>query len=584
MRSPAQTATATPSAAPDDALSRALEDWRARLAGAGVACRDVAFQSGDGSWARAFSDTDAALQAAWATTRARVTAESPVALSKVDGRPGADLLMAVTLQLPSGTPGVLGLLLPPPHNERVVQMVMLSLGGLQLALSAARLAHNERAARLLELLGYVGSQTRSRAAAQEWINRSAAWARLEAPAQAAGLTLSLFELRAGVPRWWVAADTAWAEPSSPELRQASELATRAGVQAEELVDGPWWALPVLADGQPTAVLVAHQANAAGSAAWPPELLEPLRSSAVLAEPLLRQWRLAERGALRVAWDDGLQALQRLRGPGHLVWKAGTAALVAAALLLLALPVDDTVTAPVVIEGRTRQIVTAPFDGFIASVAARAGEQVKEGQLLLRLDDRELKLEQERWRSERDQAAGKLREAMADRDAARVATTGAELRQAEAQLALVESKLRRAELVAPQGGLVVSGDWVQQIGGPVESGKEMFEVATTDAFRVVLHVADRDIARVQLGQEGALRLTGQPQATHRFRITRLTATTHVQDSVNGFRVEAEWQGDVAALTPGMQGIGKITSGRTNLLTLWTRSTVDWLRLKWWSWWW
>jgi multidrug resistance efflux pump len=571
-----------PMAAPDDLLGRALEDWRSRLAGAGVLCRDVAFQADEGPWVRGFSDAEAALQAVWATTRARVAQDNPVALAKLDGRPGADLLMAVALRLPSGPSGVLGLVLPPPHNERMVQMVMLSLGGLQLALSAASLAHNERAAFLLELLGHVGSQTQARAAAQEWINRSAAWARAAAPALASGLTLSLFEIRRGLPRWWVAADTAWAEESSPEVRQASELASRAMVQADEVLDGPWWALPVLADGEPVAVLVARQAHS--PADWPPELLDPLRSSATLAEPLLRQWRLAERGLPRHAWDSLRESWRKLRGPGHLLWKAGAVATAVVLVGLLLVPVEERISAATVIEGQTRQVVTAPFEGFIAAVAVRPGEQVRAGQLLAHLDDRELKLEQERWRSERDQAAGKLREAMAERDAPKVAASSAELRQAEAQLALVEAKLQRAALLAPQDGLVVSGDWAQQIGGPVEAGKEMFEVATTDNFRVVLHVADRDIARVQVGQLGSLRLTGQPQATHEFRVTRLTATASVQDGNNGFRVEAAWLGAVPPLTPGMQGVGKVAVGRANLLTVWTRPSIDWLRLKWWGWWW
>lgn len=58
---------------------------------------------------------------------------------------------------------------------------------------------------------------------------------------------------------------------------------------------------------------------------------------------------------------------------------------------------------------------------------------------------------------------------------------------------------------------------------------------------------------------------------------------MQDSVNGFRVEAGWVGQAPPLSPGMQGIGKIEVGRANLLTIWTRSSVNWLRLKLWSWW-
>ena len=58
----------------------------------------------------------------------------------------------------------------------------------------------------------------------------------------------------------------------------------------------------------------------------------------------------------------------------------------------------------------------------------------------------------------------------------MAQAAAELRQAQAQLALVETKLARSSLSAPLDGIVVAGDWAQQVGGPVENGKELFEIA------------------------------------------------------------------------------------------------------------
>jgi multidrug resistance efflux pump len=247
-------------------------------------------------------------------------------------------------------------------------------------------------------------------------------------------------------------------------------------------------------------------------------------------------------------------------------------------------VPDRVTAPVVIEGRVRQVMTAPFDGFIAQALVRPGEHVVRGQMMAKLDDRELKLEQGRYRSERDQAAGKQRQAMAEHDAAAVALALTEVQQAQAQLALVEAKLARAELVAPMDGVVVSGDWVQQLGSPLETGKELFEIASLAGYRVVLHVPDSHITEVHAGQTGALRLTGLPQHSYAFTIATVTATASVQDGSNGFRVEATWDGSPPPLSPGMQGVGKITVGSANLWTVWTRPSVNWLLLKWWSWWW
>jgi Barrel-sandwich domain of CusB or HlyD membrane-fusion len=566
--------------APDTTLVQALDAWQQRLNAGGLACRAVAFHGPEPRWCRGFPDSHRSLNEAWAALRKRVGPDNPVALGKSDTGAAADLLLATRVPLPNhpdGQAGIVGVALTPPHHERSIQQVLLALGWLQLSLSAASLAHNQRAAQLLELMGHVAAQPGARAGAQEWINRTAAWLRQAAPELGAGLGLTLFEVRRHTPHWWVAADTTWAEIAAPAVQAAAEPAQRAIVETQELIDGPWWALPLLDDGEPAAVLVARS-----DVPLPPAALDVLRASASLAEPMLRHWRDSKRPLWRHALQSTGEAWRKVTGPGHLTWKAGAAAVVIAFVVLLLIPLPDRVGAETVIEGRTRQVVTAPQEGFIAEVLVRPGESVKAGQLLLRLDDRDIQLERQRYISEREQAAGRLRQAMADRDAAAVALAATELRSAEAQLALAEAKLQRTLLVAPLAGLVVTGDWAQQLGSPVEPGKEMFEVAAGDGYRVVLHVPDAHIARVREGQRGELRLTGRPQETWPFELTRVTATASVQDGTNGFRVEAAWVGDVPALSPGMQGVGKIEVGQANLLTQWTRSSLDWLRLQLWRW--
>lgn len=557
---------ATPQAAE---LAPALAMWLQRLHAAGLACQGVALHAADAAWRAPFERADVA--DAWAEARVRVTRDSPVALSRVAT---GELLVGTHLALPSGQPGIVGALLSPPHNDRSLQLLLLSLGWLQLTLSAASLAHNQRAAELLELMGHVASQKEARGAAQDWVNRTAAWARRELQPEAE-LRLSLFEVRHERARWWVAADVAHAETGSPAVRAATEIAQRAFVEGRELVEREAWALPLLNQGEVVAVLVAQGQT-------PPAAQQVLRTSAALAEPLLRHWRTAELPLPVQVWRALRRVGARLSGPGHWAWKAGAAAAVLVLAVLLLVPVDDRVTAHTVIEGRTRQLVTAPFEGFIAEALVRPGDRVRQGQVLLRLDDRDLKLEQAKLRGERDQAAGRLRQAMADREAAGVALASAELQGAEGQLALVEAKLARARLVAPIDGLIVTGDWVQQVGAPAELGKEMFEIAS-EGYRVVLHVPEHDIARVRTGQRGVLRLAGQPQDGHDFELSRVTATASVQDSTNGFRAEAAWVGDVPPLSPGMQGVAKVVVGTSNLLTIWTRESVAWLRLKLWQYW-
>ena len=562
-------------APPAPELAPALAMWQQRLAAAGLACRAVALFSADPAWRSPFfvNGTDATVDEAWAAARERVSRQEPVALAKL----GDALLVATHLALPSGQPAVVGALLAPPHNDRNLQLLLLSLGWLQLTLSAASLVHNQRAAELLHLIGQVSSQAKARAAAQDWINRTAAWVRADEPELE--LRLSLFEVKRDLARWWVAADTSHAEKGSPAVQEASELANRALVEGREFSAPGSWSLPLLEQGEVVAVLVAQSVTP-----LPESALLILRTSAVVTEPLLRHWREAQRGLLPHAGAALRSLWRKLRGPGHWTWKAGAAGAVLLLAVLLLVPVDDRVTANTVIEGRTRQLVTAPFEGFVAEALVRPGDRVAKGQVLLKLDDRDLKLERGKLLGERDQAAAKLRQAMAEREASAVALASAEVQAAQGQLDLVEAKLARAALLAPMDGLVVSGDWVQQIGGPVELGKELFEIAASDGYRVVLHVPEREIARVKPGQVGVLRLSGQPQTGFDFALSRVTATASVQDAANGFRVEAAWVGDAPALSPGMQGVAKVTVGRANLLTIWTRSSIDWLRMKLWTWWW
>ncbi len=576
----------------DESVRLRLLAWHQRLNAAGLACTAVALQGDAAQGCLPFApELGEGLARVWTQLLARVSPEEPVALERcplpVDARANsAHLVMAARISYGQAQTAVVGLCLPPPHTERTVQAMLLALASLQWSLTEHHQAGLLRVARLMDLLGHVSSQERAHAAAQEWVNRSAAWGRELVAAELGGtpaLSLALFEVRQGRPRWWVGSDTAWAQKAAPLVLEATEQASRAVASLAEVQGPGWWALPVLAKGQATAVLVVQGEARA--------LVEGLRqvlvSSLALAEPLLREWRKAERPLWLHAGESLVHAARQLgRGGahGHLRWKLGAAAFGLAAVLLLAVPFDERVTAPLAIEGQTRQLVTAPFEGFVAQVHARPGERVRRGQVLLDMETRELKVEQAKYLSDREQAAGKLRQAMAEHDAPAVAQTSALLQQAQAQLNLVENKLSRAQVLAPLDGLVVSGDWTQQIGAPLETGKQLFEIAAVDQYRVVLHVSDHDIARVKAGQPGELRLAGLPQQSFAFVVSLVTATASVQEGSNGFRVEARWLGEAPVLSPGMQGVGKVRVGQANLLTIWTRSSLDWLRMKWWTWWW
>ena len=154
-----------------------------------------------------------------------------------------------------------------------------------------------------------------------------------------------------------------------------------------------------------------------------------------------------------------------------------------------------------------------------------------------LDDRDLKLERLKWRSQREQYARQYQQALAQRNAALGQIITAQVAQAEAELALVEEHLERAQLRAPFESLVVSGDLSQSIGGPVERGKVLFEVAPLEVYRIILEVDERDIAEVAVGQEGHLVLPAFPNEPLPLTVTKLTPVSTAREGRNYFRVEA-----------------------------------------------
>jgi RND family efflux transporter MFP subunit len=275
--------------------------------------------------------------------------------------------------------------------------------------------------------------------------------------------------------------------------------------------------------------------------------------------------------------------QRLAGPGHPGWKLGAIGLSAAATFLAFATGEFRVSANSTVEGVVQRAVSAPINGFVTAAPRRAGDTVSQGQMIARLDDRDLRLERVKIESQREQYVKQYRAAMGNRERAQIAIVSAQIAQAEAQLALVNEHLARTELVAPFDGIIVSGDLSQRLGAPVERGQVLFEVAPLADYRMVLQVDERDISHVAEGQSGELTVTSMPGERFAFKVRRITPVNTAKEGRNFYRVEAQLQQEAQTrLRPGMEGVGKIAIEERKLVWIWTHGLTDWVRLWAWSW--
>jgi biotin carboxyl carrier protein len=312
-------------------------------------------------------------------------------------------------------------------------------------------------------------------------------------------------------------------------------------------------------------------------------LELLKTLAVLAGPILENKRKDERWITTKVAQAAVAQLKKLLRPGHFGLKVVTIFVVAAIIFFIFAKGDHRVKAPTVLEGIVQRTVGAPFSGFIIEASARPGDVVHQGDLLARLDDRDLKLERLKWSTQRDQFSKQLSEAMAKHVRAEALINEAKIDQALAQVSLIDEQLSRTKILAPFDGVVTSGDFSQSLGTPVERGQVLFEVAPLRGYRVIVQVDERDIGWVATGQSGVLALPSVPGTLFPLKVTRITPISTAKEGRNYFRVEAELTETSPRLRPGMEGVGKITSGRYRLAWIWTHEVTEWIRLKVWSWW-
>jgi multidrug resistance efflux pump len=245
--------------------------------------------------------------------------------------------------------------------------------------------------------------------------------------------------------------------------------------------------------------------------------------------------------------------------------------------------DHRVRAPIVLEGMVQMAISAPFNGYVAEAPARPGDVVRQGVILCRLDDRELKLERLKWATQKEQALRQYSEAMAKHDRAQAMIVEAKADEAEAQVDLLDEQIRRSRLVAPFDGVVTSGDLSQSLGSPVERGQVLFEMAPLHGYRVIVQVDERDIGYVTQGQKGLLELTSVSGEKFHLTVSKVTPVSIAKEGRNFFRVEAKLDRNSQRLRPGMEGVGKIVVDRRRLIWIWTHDVIEWVRLKLWTWW-
>ncbi|MGX9351653.1 HlyD family efflux transporter periplasmic adaptor subunit [Shimia sp. W99] len=338
-------------------------------------------------------------------------------------------------------------------------------------------------------------------------------------------------------------------------------------------------VPIQYDGEIIGALTLERTS---DRAFDEDTVALVDAIATVVGPVLEEKRRNDRFVITKIFESLGNQLVALLGPRNFGRKFATILFIAVVWFFANKTTTFKVTAPAELQGAIQRTVVAPFNGYLADETVQAGSLVEEGQVLARLDDRDLVLERLRMTTTRAQRQAEYDLALANRERAEANIIESQIRQVESQISLVDEQIARTEIRAPFSGVVVTGDLSQSIGATVERGEELFKIAPLDGWRVVLEVDEADLAEVQTGQIGQLRVASLPDLPLNYTIDRITPVSDQREGRNFFRVYADLDTSDVRLRPGMEGIARTDIDERLLISVWVRPLVNWAKLTLWRW--
>jgi multidrug resistance efflux pump len=256
-------------------------------------------------------------------------------------------------------------------------------------------------------------------------------------------------------------------------------------------------------------------------------------------------------------------------------------LVLTFLLCCVIPIKHTVKAPFLLRTEASADVTAPFSGFIDTVDVNVGDVVRKGQVLLRLDRRELLMQRIELKAQRDRSLADSRRYEAEGDLSQMKLSQLSIEQADAKLTALNYRLDRSEICAPFDGVIVEGDLKERLSSPTQVGEKLMRIVEISDTYGELQVDERDIHFLKKGMEGELAFTSRPEDKFRVSLDSYEPVAVVKETGTAFRVrvnladspESWWR-------PGMSGVCKVDIENRSVAWVYLHRTWEFVRMKLW----
>lgn len=321
---------------------------------------------------------------------------------------------------------------------------------------------------------------------------------------------------------------------------------------------------------------------AGDRPFSEEEIDAIREMLRPYGPALGLVSRATRTLLAHAVDSVRNTLLWLIKPGGYGPKLALLVLLAAIGWVSFGTIPHRVAATCVVAAGGVRHVAAPFESRIGEAVAREGDVVREGDVLCRLDTRDLELERAQLRSERAVLDIEINQAVAASDVAAAQLARAQREITRSRLQLIERRIALATITASADGLIIRGDLSRRIGEVVPQGEPLFEIAPLDEIGLELNMPEHAIAHIDEGLTGTFASEARPERAFNITVDRIAPASEIRDRANVFVAHADFDAadDVRWLRVGMEGVARIEAGDRPVWWVVGHRVIDQIRMRLW----
>lgn len=271
----------------------------------------------------------------------------------------------------------------------------------------------------------------------------------------------------------------------------------------------------------------------------------------------------------------------------LVWsrkrwvRCAAAAAVVGAMLI---PIRQSVLAPAEVTAKNPFAVRAPLSGVVEEIVVKPNAPVKAGDLLVRMDSRDLRGQLEAARqtlsvAEAEYRQGQQQAFFDERSKMALGVLKRRRDQAEADAAFLAGELERTEIRADRSGVAVFSDPQEWLGRPVAVGERILMVADPRAVELEAEIPVGDAVALEKGAEVKFFLNASPTSPLEAQLIRVAyRASATADGTLAYKARAEFvptDGDAPQL--GLKGTAKFYGEETFLGLYLLRRPLATLRL-------